>query len=113
MGPPGMRSTNALPACATSGGAMAMAGSTAVPSLGSDDMLGMNSSGSSGGSAATESMELSAKLVGFIQVGFYAWRQFGFKDVFEGYGARVVLINRMVRAALMVRMPQNISTTEN
>ena len=35
---------------------MAMVGSKAVPSLDSDDMLGMNSSGSSGGRAATESI---------------------------------------------------------
>ena len=35
---------------------MAMAGRTAAVSLGSDDMLGMKSSGSSGGSAATVSM---------------------------------------------------------
>lgn len=54
MGPLGMRSTYALPA--TSGGAMAMAGSTAPPSCGSDEMLGINSSGSSGGNAATVSM---------------------------------------------------------
>ena len=63
MGPAGRRSTYALPECATSGGAIAMAGRTAVPSFGSDDMLGIKSSGSSGGSAATVSMALPLALV--------------------------------------------------
>ena len=76
MGPAGSRSTYALPAWATSGGAMAIAGRTAAPSFGSDDMFGMKSSGSSGGSAATESMtqagsvRLSVWLLRLAQLGF-------------------------------------------
>ena len=44
------------------------AGTTAVPSLGcsGQDMLGIKSSGSSGGSAATLSMELSDPTLGFL-----------------------------------------------
>lgn len=47
---------------------MAMAGSTAVLSLASDDMLGINSSGSSGGRAATVSITLST-----VRVKKFVW----------------------------------------
>lgn len=69
---------------------MAMAGSTAVQSLASDDILGMNSSGSSGGSAATVSMALSASNRRKAGLASSLGNDFSSK-ILEGCGARVVI----------------------
>lgn len=79
---------------------MAMAGSTAVLSLASDDILGINSSGSSGGRAATVSMTRSA-----VRIENRVWllrlETIFLQRLLEGYGARIVIkLLHAARAAL-------------